>query len=228
VSLEKELEELTSWVHGTRPLVDVLDRVAEIGRDVIDGTDEVSVVLAAAPHDATIGGTSELGRRLDERQRELGRGPCLDAAYGGTVVLVDDLATDPRWPDYAPTAIGLGIRSSISAPLPVQEHVVGAVDWYSREPSTFGAGDRPTVADFVARVAVVVTNAHLYGSMKDMAEHMRTAMQSRAVIEQAKGVIMATSGCDADAAFQSLVDQSQYENRKLRDVAEELVRRQRR
>jgi hypothetical protein len=124
--------------------------------------------------------------------------------------------------------VDLGIRSSISAALPVQEHVLGAINWYSREPATFGAEDFETVGDFAARVAVVVTNAHLYGSMKEMADHMRAAMQSRAVIEQAKGVIMATSGCDADGAFGSLVDQSQYENRTLRDVAEEIVRRQRR
>jgi GAF domain-containing protein len=226
VSLDDDLSELTTWIHGTRPLVDVLDRVATIGLGAIDGSDEVSVVLVATPHEGTIGATSDVGHRLDERQRELGRGPCLDAAYGGSVVLVDDLAIDERWPRYGPSAVDLGIHSSISAPLPVQEHVVGAVDWYSHEPSTFAERHFQPALDFAARVAVVVTNAHLFGSMKDMADHMQMAMQSRAVIEQAKGVIMATSRCEPDAAFQSLVEQSQFENRKLRDVAEEIVSRQ--
>jgi GAF domain-containing protein len=144
------------------------------------------------------------------------------------VVLAEDLATDERWPRYAKTAVDLGIRSSVSAALPVQEHVLGAINWYSRRPFTFGREHFDAASGFAARVAVIVTNAHRYGSMEQMAEHMQRAMRSRAVIEQAKGVIMATTHCDAEAAFQSLVDQSQHENRKLREVAEEIVGRQRR
>src|SRR5205085_12184500 len=136
--------------------------------------------------------------------------------------------TDERWPKYGPTAVEVGVLSSLSVPLPVQEHVVGAINWYSSETNTFHDGHHDAARDFAAKVAVVVTNAHLYGSMQQMATNMQAAMTSRAVIEQAKGVLMASMRCDADTAFGVLIEQSQYEQRKLREIAEEIVARQRR
>jgi GAF domain-containing protein len=228
VDIDDELTDLAGHIHGVVPLRDMLDRVSQLALEVVDKSDEVSVVLVAQPHESTIGGTSDAGRALDERQRQLGRGPCLDAAYGGSTVVANNLATDERWPKYSPTAVNLGIFSSLSVPLPVQEHVVGAINWYSRATDTFHDGHHDAAREFAAKVAVVVTNAHLFGSMQQMAANMQAAMASRAVIEQAKGVLMASMRCDADTAFGVLIEQSQYEQRKLREIAEEIVSRQRR
>lgn len=228
MAIDEELSELRAWVLGERPLPTLLDRVAEIGRAVLPHADEVSVILASKPHEATIGATDPIGRELDERQRELGRGPCLDAAYGGTYTLVIDFAEETRWPNYSPQALQLGVRSSISTALPVQDRVVGAIDWYSRSVGAFSEADRGPVADYAGHVAALITNAHLYGELQHTAENMKIAMASRAVIEQAKGVIMATSHCDPDKAFRILAEQSQHENRKLHEIAQEIVARQQR
>jgi AmiR/NasT family two-component response regulator len=73
--------------------------------------------------------------------------------------------------------------------------------------------------------AVAMANSHLYDSQAALAHHMQTAMASRAVIEQAKGIVMGERHCSADEAFQLLVKLSQRTDRKLRDVAQALVDR---
>jgi len=122
-----------------------------------------------------------------------------------------------------------GVRSSLSLPLPYQGSTVGALNCYSREPAAFATPASLDAGLQVAEaVAVAVGNAEAHAQLADQAHNMRIAMDSRAVIEQAKGVIMASMSCDADTAFDVLRHQSQSENRKLRDIAQEIVQRQRR
>ena len=119
-----------------------------------------------------------------------------------------------------------GARSSLSIGLPVQEVVVGALNIYSTTaggPST--RTPSPSPKTFAGYAAVALANAHLYDTTATLAQHMQTAMQSRAVIEQAKGIIMGDRRCSADEAFEILVKVSQDSNRKLRDVATALVER---
>lgn len=219
------LAEVATWVVADRPLKKTLVRVAEIARDVIPMADTCSLTLMAAPHEVTMGGSSEVAEALDERQRELGRGPCLDAAQGGTPVVVNDMATEDRWPRYSPRAIELGIRASLSVPLPAQEHVLAAINWYSSSPSAFSAKDISVGQSFASHVAVAVTNAHLYNNVATTARQMQDAMESRAIIEQAKGILMAQSSVSAEEAFDLLVRASQRENRKLREIAQAIVTR---
>jgi AmiR/NasT family two-component response regulator len=80
--------------------------------------------------------------------------------------------------------------------------------------------------ELAAAASIVLANASAYWAALELSEQLNDAMRSRAVIEQAKGVIMATAGCNADAAFDLLREQSQSENRKLRDIAQDIVIRQ--
>ena len=219
------LAEVAKWVVADRPLKDTLVRVAEIGCIVIEPADTCSLTLVATPHDITFGGTSEVAELLDERQREVGGGPCLNAAEGGAPVIVDDMETEDRWPNYTPRAIELGIRSSLSVPLPTQEHVVAALNWYSTKPGAFTEEHIGPAQTFAAQVAVAVTNAHLYNTVATTSRQMQEAMATRAVIEQAKGILMAQSKVDPDQAFNMLVRASQRENRKLREIAAAIVER---
>lgn len=120
-----------------------------------------------------------------------------------------------------------GVLSSMSIPLPVQNASIGALNVYARRPHAFdpaavALGER--FAGFAAdAVANAVANAVSFATATELAANMQRAMESRAVIEQAKGIVMANVGCDAGKAFELLVQQSQHENRKLRDIASELV-----
>jgi GAF domain-containing protein len=204
---------------------EVLERVATLARSTIPGASEASVTLVVDDRPLTAAFTDRLALELDETQYENGFGPCLDAARGGEVLIVDDMNTETRWPRYAPTALGRGIRSSLSVPLPVQEHLVGALNIYGVEAAAFGPAPTRLGILFASYAAVAVANAQVYAAAAELADDMRTAMASRAVIEQAKGILMAERGCTAEEAFGHLTVLSQNANRKLRDVAADLVNR---
>ena len=219
------LAELGRIVLADTSLEQVLERVATLARSVVPGVMEASVTLVVGDRPGTPAFTGPLALDLDEGQYESGFGPCLDAARGGEVMVVEDMASETRWPDYCPKALALGVRSALSVPLPVQEHVVGALNLYGDAPNAYASEAVELAVVFASYAAVAVANAHLYAETADLAEGMRQAMASRAMIEQAKGILMAQHRCSADEAFSLLTTMSQRMNRKLRDVAAGLVSR---
>ncbi|MEU8165174.1 GAF and ANTAR domain-containing protein [Micromonospora sp. NPDC049004] len=206
-------------------LDDMLLRVATLANRSVPGATEVSVTLVRGRRGWTAASTGDLARELDERQYEQNRGPCLDASASGGTISLPDMAIEQRWPQWAQRARDVGVGSSLSIGLPIQESVVGALNVYG---GTAHAFDPPAVAvaeHFAAYAAVALANAHLYDSAATLAEQLREAMRSRAVIEQAKGIIMGERRCTPDEAFALLSKISQDTNRKVRDVAEALVAR---
>lgn len=225
VSLDTALSlaELGRIVLADTPLDEVLGRVAGIARDTVPGASEVSVTLVVDDRPTTAAFTADLARKLDERQYRQGFGPCLDAARGGESLVVDDMGSEDRWPEYAPVAAGYGVFSSVSVPLPLQQHVIGALNVYSVDKSAFDERAVGLAVLVAGYAAVAVANAHLVAATTELADGMRSAMQSRAVIEQAKGILIAQQGCSAEDAFTQLTKVSQHANRKLRDVAAAVV-----
>ncbi|SCE78328.1 GAF and ANTAR domain-containing protein [Micromonospora mirobrigensis] len=210
--------------HGEADLNDVLTRIADVAKQAIPGTHEVSVTLIQGAEAHTAAFTGELALMLDLWQYEHGRGPCLDAATTGTAMIVADMATESRWPEWATRAHRAGAASSLSIGLPIQEAFVGALNIYGATPHAFD--EVTSLAQKLAGyAAIALANAHLYESTATLAQQMQVAMQSRAVIEQAKGIIMGQRRCTAEEAFAILAKVSQDSNRKLREVAEALVDR---
>ncbi len=189
----------------------------------VTGADEASITMMSERGPTTYGATGGLPVAADERQYEAGTGPCLDAISGNQTLVVDDVDTDPRWPHLLPMLAEAGVRSVLSVPLPVQDAAIAGLNIYSRRREGFDAQSRELAESLAGFAAVAVSNAHSYAKVAEEARNMHEAMASRAVIEQAKGIIMGRVGCDADAAFGLLIQQSQHENRKLRDIALELV-----
>lgn len=202
---------------------DVLAAVADVVRRAVDGADSVSVTLVEAGRAYTRGQTDDRADQLDAKQYELGDGPCLDAAVATQVVHVPDMRTETRWPDYSPYCVERGVLSSLSVPLPVQREKVGALNVYSTRAEAFDEEALAHCEVLAAHAAVALANATSYHDAVRLAEQMQEAMRTRAVIEQAKGIVMAQRGCDAETAFSALRHASQRDNRKLREVAEELV-----
>ena len=201
----------------------VLNTVAALAKQTIPRVAEASVTLVLSDKAETAAFTGQLARDLDESQYGRGYGPCLEAAVGGDVQEITDARTDTRWGDYPRTCVERGALSSLSVAVPVQETLHGALNLYAHEPHAFDDGARDLARDFATYAAVAVHNMHLYQSTRELAEHLHTAMQSRAVIEQAKGILMAQRRCDAAAAFSLLSGASQRSNRKLRDIARAIV-----
>jgi len=205
------------------PLTEILQRTAELTRSVLGAPVEVSVTLIDGDAASTPAATADWAVTLDQAQYDHGYGPCLDSARAGHLVLVDDSAEDQRWPGFAAAAAEAGLVSSLSVPLPAQRHVIGALNIYARQLRVF-TDERVHLAEqFASYAGVAIGNTALYLTSAKLAAQMQEAMSSRAVIEQAKGILMAVSKCDEDEAFAKLVSISQRSHRKLRDVARELV-----
>jgi AmiR/NasT family two-component response regulator len=105
----------------------------------------------------------------------------------------------------------------------MHEAVTGALNLYATRPAIFNDDAVLIAQTFACYAAVAMTNAHLYETQRTLAHHMQAAMRCRAVIEQAKGIIIAQRRCTADEAFAILSKTSQDTNRKVRDIAATLV-----
>jgi GAF domain-containing protein len=201
----------------------MLQRVAELAKQVIPRVAETSVTLIAHDKASTAAYTGPLALDLDETQYGRGYGPCLEAAVGEEIREITDARVETRWPDYTRVAVERGSLSSLSAPVPVREALHGGLNLYALEAGAFDDDARDVAITFASYAAVAVHNMHLYESTRELAENLDIAMRSRAVIEQAKGILMSQRRCDAAEAFNLLAAASQRSNRKLRDIAQAIV-----
>ncbi|NIZ89484.1 ANTAR domain-containing protein [Kineococcus rubinsiae] len=221
---QQAFAELSTMVLGQQPLSQVLLRVAELAVATIPGADEISMTLVekGVPHTAAF--TGSLAAALDERQYAAGFGPCVDAAQSGNTIRIDDVARDTSYRDFSAIAARQGVRSILSLGLPMPQQVLAAMNIYQFGETPLDAEAEAVATEFGRYAAVSLANASLYEHSTLLAARMQHAMESRAVIDQAKGMIMITEGVTADEAFQRLVAASQSANRKLRDLAAEMVR----
>lgn len=201
----------------------ILLRVAQLAKQTVPGTADVSVTLVRDQKAFTAAFTGQDALRLDESQYEPGHGPCLDVAQSSGTVTISDMTTEPRWPEFTRRALDCGVHSSLSVALPVQHSIVGALNLYSHIPGCFDDDALELAQTFAGYAAVAIANAHLYETNATLAENMRKAMDTRSVIEQAKGILMAQHRCSPTEAFSLLTKQSQQANRKLHDVATDIV-----
>ncbi len=162
---------------------------------------------------------------IDRTQYATGQGPCLDALRDLVVYRIDDTADDGRWPEFAATARSHGIGSTLSVPVSAQGRSLGALNLYALQPNGFDDGSVERVEVFAGHAAMVLANASSYWDARALNENLQQALRSRAVIDQAIGVLMAGGAGDPERAFQTLVRASQRENRKVRDLAVEIVQR---
>jgi GAF domain-containing protein len=200
----------------------MLQRVAELAKQVIPGVAEASVTLIAHDKASSAAYTGRLALDLDETQYGRGYGPCLEAAVGEEIREITDARVETRWPDYTVSAVERGSLSSLSVPVPIREGLHGGLNLYAIEAGAFGDA-RGTAITFASYAAVAVHNMHLYESTRELADNLDIAMRTRAVIEQAKGILMSQRRCDATEAFNLLAAASQRSNRKLRDIAQAIV-----
>jgi len=219
------LRELNRVVLVDRTLDDVLADITRIAAAGIPGAEATSITLLRNDKAFTAAYHGDMALAADELQYEKGYGPCMDAGRGGVLLRIDDMATETRWPDYvARVQAETGVRSSLSVPLPYQGNSIGALNNYSTKPAAFASPASLEAGLEVAEVvAVAVANADAHWQLGEQARNMRIAMDSRAVIEQAKGVLMAQRRVDAEQAFEILREASQRYNRKLRDIAQGIV-----
>jgi GAF domain-containing protein len=204
-------------------LLNLLQRVVEIAHDAIAGADSTGVTIDLGGRTYTAVHTDERTLRVDSEQYDAGDGPCLHASRTGQIVVIDaDDAVD-RWPRFAAAAREEGILSFLAAPLFTTELSLGSFNLYGRTRSAFGAFDAEVLELITTTVSRAIGDFARFKSAREVAESLQRALETRAPIEQAKGMLMAIRGINADEAFDLLREQSQTTNTRLHTVASELV-----
>ena len=201
-----------------------LERVVHAVRRHVDGCDEVGVTILSADRPHTAAYTTVQTLEIDAVQYALDEGPCLDAARHRREDRVDDvLVSDARWPHFAQECREEGLRSLFALPLLSGEECVGAINLYGWAPRAFADFDASLVRVAASRCADAVVAVSALDGVRRLAGQLEQAMASRAVIEQAKGVIMAMRGVPEHEAFEVLRKSSQDRNVKVRVLAQQIV-----
>ena len=185
---------------------------------MVPGVDEGSVsVVTGRRNIGSQAPTGDLPIEVDALQEETQQGPCLDAAYEHLTVRVADMASETRWPEFARRASQAGAASMLSLQLYVEGDNLGALNLYSRTPNAFDDESEQVGLLFASHAAVA------YAGVRKEAQ-LAKAVVSRDLIGQAKGILMERYNISGERAFLVLTRISQETNRKLHDIATELVR----
>lgn len=182
-------------------------------------------VLLAEDGDLTVATTnSELGEVAERAEVECGEGPCVEALRSGAFVAVPDLeASQDRYPAFASQALPAGIRSVHGVPLSGRGELVGVLNIVHDEPLDLEAGDVAT-AQMLADVAVsYILSVRMNEESSKLASQLQRALDTRVVIEQAKGMLAERHGEALTQAFERLRRHARSNNVTVRDVAAAVV-----
>jgi hypothetical protein len=204
---------------------EMIHRSAEICRRALGEQAHLSITIGPvnAPH--VVASTSRLAQAFDGAQLRSDEGPCVASYDSGSVVVTQDVRNDARWPRLGAYVADLPATSVVAAPVMDGDEVVGTFSVYGSPPTGRAQDVASTCSMLAAAIAALHHEVGLKDELQTLADDMRTALRTRAVIDQAKGIVMADRHCSAEEAFEHLVRLSSMQHVKLRDLAAALVAR---
>jgi GAF domain-containing protein len=220
---EAALSELAGLLMSTTSFEELMQQIADLAARAVPAATTCGITLSQDGHVITVASADALARLLDEQQYELDHGPCLQALSTGQLVDADDLTDESRWPGYPARAVAHGIRTIYSSPLVVNGQPIGALNMYAEGPHAFDADARAAIGQLTALAAATITAAMRHYDEATLTDHLRAALSSRSVIDQAMGIVIGMQHCTPNEAFDVLRTVSQNRNIPLRQVASELV-----
>jgi GAF domain-containing protein len=221
--LTASLSALSRFFVGDGTVEDTLRRVSDLTVEAVPAADLIGITMLVEGRPRTAIFTDDTAPEIDQAQYDSGDGPCLCAFEEQRITQIESTREPGEWPEFRAAAAAHGIGSTLSFPLMVEKSAVGAMNLYSYAERAFDVRDRDDGELFAAQASIVLANAQAYWDAHDLSRGLAEAMRNRAVIEQAKGILMAAGGVDEDAAFETLTRASQRENIKLRDIARRIV-----
>jgi GAF domain-containing protein len=181
----------------------------------------VTVIRGGQPVTAVYAGS--IPKTVHDDQYQRGDGPCLEAARTGQVIVVQDLVGETRWNGFPAAAVAGGARGVYAHPLTVGGTVTGALNLYAHEPGLFPPPVQQIAAQFAEPAAVLLDGVIRRLSQDEVIAQLHEAVESRTLIGQATGIIMARRRCGPDEALKALIKISNDRNIKLREIARMLV-----
>ena len=222
--LDGAIRTLSRLLLSEEPLETTLGRVAGLACRTIPGCEMASLTMMRGDRPSTAVQTDPEVEALDTAQYQGKGGPCLEAYTTRQIIRLDVAEENGlRWPEFTEAARDVGVASVLAVPLTVGRSAVGALNLFSKTTSGFTEADEGTAGLFSEQAAVACANAEIYWRTYNLTENLREALESRDVIGQAKGILMARRGCTPDDAFEALRKVSMRRNVKLREVADSVV-----
>jgi GAF domain-containing protein len=160
---------------------------------------------------------------LEELQAEHEEGPCIDAFDDKRPVWSDDLGREDRWPRFSAAAAGRRLLAVLASPVPYSDQAVGVVAVYATAPHDWTEAEREAIVAYTDLAAMLVVNAMEARERGRLAGELQGALDSRVVIEQAKGVLVGRHGLTTRQAFERLRRQARDQRRSLSEVARAVV-----
>lgn len=225
----KLIVELQDLIIGAGSVADFLGGLSSIAAASLSRTTgatvECGVTLKLARKMATVGGSTERAIHLDRIEQAVGDGPCITALKAAAPVLLADVRTDPRWPTYQERLIEEGIHSVLGVPLELGENAAAVLNFFAPATGVFTKATISEAASFADVAGKAVRLAVRVGTAESAADDLSAAMMSRTAINIACGIIMGQNRCSQSEAMTILMKVSSHRNQKVRDVAEEIVRK---
>jgi GAF domain-containing protein len=216
-ALASRMAELARQLAVPLSVDDVLTGVATTVLSVIPGADVTGFMLFTKDGKfETKAASSDLMYELDRLQVMHGEGPCIEAAVDELIVRTDDFQREQRWPHYSADVLKLGVRSALSFKLYTSQRNAGALNIFGFQPEAFGPEDEAIGSVLAAHAAAAILASR-------QGEQLQSALSSRDLIGQAKGVIMERYNVDAVRAFEMLRELSQSSNVKLVEIAKRVI-----
>jgi GAF domain-containing protein len=221
------IEQLQSILVGTENAAEFLSGLSKLAAAAVSEAagDEVecAVTIKVRRKPSTAAGSSTRAVELDQLEQAVGDGPCIKALRDMAPVVIDDVASDLRWPELARKFMEVGVHSSLGVPLEITNGASAALNFFASKPNVFTPNVYDKAVGFAAAAHSTLQLSVRINSAQERAEDLEAAMQSRTAINLACGVIMAQNRCSQAEAMEILTKVSSNRNRKLRDVATELI-----
>jgi GAF domain-containing protein len=219
------LTELGQLRFGEMRVDEAMHRIVQTTHAIFS-VDGAGLMLADGEHHLRNAAVSDARvRHLEELQIRHQEGPCITAFDDKVLVGAEDLVSDPRWPSFGPAALERGVRAVLASPIPYNQDAVGVVAVLSQERHPWSAEAELALLAFTDLAALLIASMMMSEQQTVLATQLQGALNSRAIIEQAKGVLIGQQGLSAHAAYEQIRAQARAERRKIAVVSAELVRR---
>jgi GAF domain-containing protein len=221
--VHQALVELGKLRFGEMGVEDAIREIVHTTHAIFD-VDGAGLMLAdAEQHLRSVAASDERFAHLEDLQIRHQEGPCIAAFDSKELVGVEDLAEDKRWPRFSEAAVAQNVRAVLASPLPYNQDAVGVVAVLSEQRRPWSAEGELALLAFTDLAALLIASMMQGQQQSELAAQLQSALNSRRVIEQAKGVLMGRHGVSARAAYEQLRAQARAERRKLTAVCAEVV-----
>lgn len=222
--LVRTLVELADNLTDDFDVVDLLSLLSD--RCVASLDVSAAGVMLAAPSGAleVVASSSEAMHTLELFQLQADQGPCIEAFNGGQAVVEADLAAaGGRWPQFAARALGLGFHSALSLPMRLRQKNLGALNILRHRVGRIGSDDIAIAQAFADIASIAIIQHQVVVDAQTLNTQLSVALNSRVVIEQAKGKVSEAAATDMDAAFRRLRNHARNHNLRLADLADQVA-----